>query len=184
MTNAVLYPRFTLPRLKEALADTPVALTPGPRQCGKTPLARQVGDAAGYTYVSFDDDVTLAAAKADPVGFVADLPEHTVLDEVQRAPGLFTAIKTAVDRNRAPGRFIMTGSANVLLVPKLADSLAGRMEILRLHPLAQCELAAAVPRFLDSLFGARFKTRRSERLGRDLADRIAAGGYPAALARA
>ena len=118
------------------------------------------------------------------MGFVADLPERTILDEVQRAPGLFTALKTAVDRDRAPGRFLLTGSANVLLVPKLADSLAGRMEILRLHPLAQCELAAAVPRFLDSLSGARFKTRRSERLGRDLADRIVAGGYPAALARA
>ena len=128
--------------------------------------------------------MALGAAEADPVGFVADLPERTILDEVQRAPGLFTALKTAVDRDRAPGRFLLTGSANVLLVPKLADSLAGRMEILRLHPLAQCELAAAVPRFLDSLSGARFKTRRSERLGRDLADRIVAGGYPAALARA
>lgn len=85
---------------------------------------------------------------------------------------------------RTPGRFLLTGSANVLLVPKLADSLAGRMEILRLHPLAQCELAGSVPRFLDSLFGARFKTRTSERLGKDLAERVAAGGYPAALARA
>ena len=156
----------------------------GPRQCGKTTLARMAGDKRGYAYFSFDDGVALGAAEADPVGFVADLPERTILDEVQRAPGLFTALKTAVDRDRAPGRFLLTGSANVLLVPKLADSLAGRMEILRLHPLAQCELAAAVPRFLDSLSGARFKTRRSERLGRDLADRIVAGGYPAALARA
>jgi len=183
MTDAVLYPRFALPRLKEALADTPVVLVHGPRQCGKTTLARQVGDAAGYTYVSFDDDVTLAAAQADPVGFVADLPEHTVLDEVQRAPGLFTAIKTAVDRNRAPGRFILTGSANVLLVPRLADSLAGRLEILRLHPLAQSELARKAPRFLEALFGATFMVRRAARLGAELAERIVAGGYPAALAR-
>ena len=182
--DAVLYPRFALPRLKEALADTPVVLIHGPRQCGKTTLARQVGDAAGYRYVSFDDDVTLAAAQSDPVGFVADLPDHTVLDEVQRAPGLFTAIKTAVDRNRAPGRFILTGSANVLLVPRLADSLAGRMEILRLHPLAQSELARQAPRFLEALFGATFTVRRVERLGAALAERLVAGGYPAALARA
>ncbi|MBI3319948.1 MAG: ATP-binding protein [Candidatus Omnitrophica bacterium] len=184
MIDAALYPRFALPRLKEALADTPVVLVHGPRQCGKTTLARQVGDTAGYAYVSFDDDVTLAAAQADPVGFVADLPEHTVLDEVQRAPSLFTAIKTVVDRDRAPGRFILTGSANVLLVPRLADSLAGRLEILRLHPLAQSELARKAPRFLEALFGATFTVRRAERLGAELAERIVAGGYPAALARA
>ncbi len=184
MTDKRFYPRFALPRLQEALADTPVVLIHGPRQCGKTTLARQVGDAAGYTYISFDDDVTLAATKADPVGFVADLPEHTVLDEVQRAPGLFTAIKTAVDRQRTPGRFLLTGSANVLLVPRLADSLAGRMEILRLHPLAQSELARRVPRFLEALFEARFPVRHTERLGLALAERIVAGGYPTALARA
>jgi len=142
MVDKVLYARGAQTRLEEALADTPVVLVHGPRQCGKTTLARLVGDARGYAYVSFDDDVALAAAKADPVGFVIDLPDKAVLDEVQRAPGLFTAIKTAVDRLRTPGRFILTGSANILLVPKLADSLAGRMEILRLHPLAQCELAA------------------------------------------
>ena len=106
-----------------------MVLIHGPRQCGKTTLAREAGDAAGYAYVSFDDDVALAAAKADPMGFIADLPPRSVLDEVQRAPSLFTAIKMAVDRNRTPGRFILTGSANVLLVPTLADSLAGRMEI-------------------------------------------------------
>ena len=184
MATLPLHPRFAEPRLVEALGDSPVVLIHGPRQCGKTTLARMAGNKRGYAYFSFDDGVVLGAAEADPVGFVADLPERTILDEVQRAPGIFTALKTAVDRNRAPGRFLLTGSANVLLAPKLADSLAGRMEILRLHPLAQCELAANMPRFLDSLFGARFKTRKSQRLGKHLAERVAAGGYPAALARA
>lgn len=178
-----LHPRFAEPRLVEALADTPVVLIHGPRQCGKTTLAQIVGNKRGYVYLSFDDDVTLAAARADPVGFVADLPERAILDEVQRAPGIFTALKTTVDRHRTPGRFLLTGSANVLLVPKLADSLAGRMEILRLHPLAQCELGANEPRFLDLLFRGGFKTRRHERLGTELAERVAAGGYPAALDR-
>ena len=177
------YPRFAKTRLTDALADTPVVLVHGPRQCGKTTLAREVGDAAGYAYVSFDDDVALAAAKADPLGFISDLPPRSVLDEVQRAPSLFTALKAAVDRDRTPGRFILTGSANVLLVPTLADSLAGRMEILRLHPLAQGELGRRAPRFLDALFGGTFKLRRTERLGGELAERIVAGGYPAALVR-
>lgn len=88
-----------------------------------------------------------------------------------------------MDRDRRPGRFILTGSANVLLAPKLSDSLAGRMELMRLHPLAQCEVAGTASRFLDALFRAGFKARRYERLGGELAERIVAGGYPAALAR-
>jgi len=183
MPNPAFHPRFIRPRLTEALTDTPVVLVHGPRQCGKTTLARQVGDAKGYAYISFDDDVQRASAQADPVGFVADLPHKVVLDEVQRVPTLFTSIKAAVDRDRRSGRFILTGSANVLLVPRLADSLAGRLEILRLHPLAQAELAHRRPGFLDALFGAAFETRTQPRLGRELADRIAAGGNPAALAR-
>lgn len=183
MTDATLYVRHVRPRLLEALADTPVVLIHGPRQCGKTTLARQVGDAAGYAYSSFDDDVLRASAQSDPAGFVADLPDKVVLDEVQRVPELFTTLKSAVDRDRRPGRFILTGSANVLLVPKLADSLAGRMEILRLHPLAQAELAAKAPGFLDALFGKGFKAGATQRLGRELAERIVTGGYPAAIAR-
>jgi len=193
MNRPIFHPRFVLPRLTEALQDTPVVLIHGPRQCGKTTLARTVGDAAGYAYISFDDEVLRASVLADPVGFVADLPDKVVLDEVQRVPELFTALKVAVDRDRRPGRFILTGSANVLLVPRLADSLAGRMEILRLHPLAQSELAAKQPNFLDALFGEGFtqrwqeplrgKTTQQARLGKELAERIAGGGYPAALAR-
>jgi uncharacterized protein len=125
MEKQNFYPRYIRYRVEEALADTPVVLIHGPRQCGKTTLARQIGDEKGYAYFSFDDDVQRAAAKTDPVGYVADLPERAVLDEVQRAPELFTSLKAEVDSRREPGRFILTGSANVLLVPKLADSLAG-----------------------------------------------------------
>ena len=183
MPEAAIYPRYALPRLTEALADSPVVLIHGPRQCGKTTLAQTQGRHSKYAYLSFDDDVVRGAAQTDPAGFMSDLPQRVILDEVQRVPALFAALKIAVDRKRVPGHFILTGSANVLLVPKLADSLAGRMQILRLHPLAQCELARHAPGFLDALFAGRFKFRQSERLGGQLAQRIAAGGYPAALAR-
>ena len=177
------YPRFIRAALEEALVDTPVVLLHGPRQCGKTTLARLVGDSLGHTYITFDDDTQLAAATNDPAGFVASLPQRVVLDEVQRVPSLFLALKAAVDRDRKPGRFILTGSANVLLVPKLADSLAGRMEILRLHPLSQSEMAREKPGFIHALFAGRFQSHRGARLGIELASRIAAGGFPAALVR-
>ena len=177
------YPRVLAPRLREAIADTPAVLVHGPRQSGKTTLARMVGEPRGYRYVSFDDDAVLAAARHDPVGFVARLPAKTILDEVQRVPELFSALKAAVDRRRTAGRFILTGSANVLLVPRLAESLAGRMALLRLHPLAQCEIAGARPGFIDAVFTGHFRTGMTERLGADLAERIVAGGYPAALVR-
>lgn len=175
--------RAITPRLLDAIADSPVVLIHGPRQCGKTTLARLVGDARGYHYVSFDDDSARASAIADPAGFVQDLPEHVVLDEVQRTPGLFAAIKLSVDRDRRPGRFILTGSSNILLLPRLADSLAGRMEILRLHPLSQAELAGAATTFLDQLLRGHLAAKPAVRMGRMLAERIVAGGYPAALAR-
>ncbi len=180
MAAQPLIARFLRPRLIEALGDTPVVLVHGPRQCGKTTLAQTITD---YAYITFDDEVQLAAAKADPVGFVADLPDRVILDEVQRIPEVFTSLKATVDRDRRSGRFLLTGSANVLLAPKLSDSLAGRMELLRLHPLAQCEIEGASSRFIDLLFARGFKARTLGRLGSELVERIVAGGYPAALAR-
>jgi predicted AAA+ superfamily ATPase len=184
MPGAELYPRQTASMLTEALTDSPAVLIHGPRQCGKTTLARMVAEPLGYRYFTFDEAVARHAAELDPAGFVADLPGPVILDEVQHVPALFAALKTAIDRDRKPGRFILTGSTNVLLLPRLSDSLAGRMEILRLHPLAQCELARAPSDFLDTLFDGGFGTGHWERMGAALAERIAAGGYPAALARA
>jgi predicted AAA+ superfamily ATPase len=177
------YPRLAEARLAEALTDTPVVLVHGPRQCGKTTLARMVGDRAGHAYFTFDDAATLSAAQTDPTGFVDDLPERAILDEVQRVPHLFASLKRAVDRDRRPGRFLLTGSSNVLLLPRLSDSLAGRMEIVRLHPLAQAELHGGKSNFIERLFDDGFSIRLRPRLGRDLASLVASGGYPAALAR-
>lgn len=175
-------PRLIEGRLQDALGYSPVTLIHGPRQCGKTTLARRVGESLGYAYVSFDDPLRLEQARADPVGFVAGLSERTILDEVQRAPFLFSALKMKVDENRTAGRFILSGSSNVLLIPELSDTLAGRMVVLRLHPLAQSELEGVRPKFFRALFSRDFRPQVSEQPRRPVFDRVASGGYPPALA--
>lgn len=177
MKKLPIFPRYIRPRLLEALADTPAVLIHGPRQCGKTTLAQLVGEELGYRYFTFDDATVLAAAREDPVGFVARLPERAVLDEVQRVPTLFASLKRAIDQERKAGRFMLTGSANVLLVPQLSDSLAGRMEIVRLYPLAQCELAGTQPPFLKELLAGTLKLSHTGRLGAALVERLLKGGY-------
>jgi hypothetical protein len=178
-----LFPRYGEQRLREALHDSPAVLLHGPRQSGKTTLSRAVASQLGMGYRTLDEDATRLAAIQDPLGFVADLPRHCVLDEVQRAPDLFTSLKLVIDRDRTPGRFLLAGSSNVLLLPRLADSLAGRMSIIRLHPLAQVEIERSQPTFLDQLFKAEFSIREWRRQGSELATRMVAGGYPSAIAR-
>lgn len=121
--------RFAQPLLEESLEDSPVVLVHGPRQCGKSTLVKMLGGQMGYQYLTFDVDSIREAAQSDPMGFVDHLPERVILDEVQRAPQIFTSLKAAVDRDRQPGRFLLTGSSNVLLLPTLSDSMAGRMAI-------------------------------------------------------
>ena len=176
-------PRLAQASLQASLTDTPVVLLQGPRQCGKTTLARSVAEPAGFGYLSFDDDNLVRAARADPLGFVTDLPAKMVLVEVQRVPEIFTTLKLVVDRDRQPGRFLLTGSADVLLLPKLADSLAGRIEVIRLHPLSQVELRQQSAGFLQQLFRAEFGVVAASRMGLALAALLVAGGFPAALTR-
>ncbi|RKY18709.1 MAG: AAA family ATPase [Planctomycetota bacterium] len=183
MLGGPTYRRDVEPRLRAALADSPVVLIHGPRQCGKTTLAQMVGDELGYRFVSFDDPELRSVAIEDPMGFVAELPERVILDEVQHVPALFSTLKLLVDRDRVPGRFLLTGSTDVLLLPKLADSLAGRMEIVRLHPLSQAELSGSASGFLDALFGDGLESAGGGRLGGELLERVVSGGYPAALER-
>ncbi len=173
-----MYPRFITERLQAALADSRVVLLSGARQTGKSTLARAHAAAVGARYVTFDDPSVLAAAR-DATGFLDNLGERIVIDEVQRAPWLFSAIKVSVDRDPRPGRFLLTGSANVLVLPGLSDSLAGRMEILKLRPLCQGEIEGRRGRFLESLFDGRpWRLQAEAAAGERLTGRLARGGYP------
>ncbi len=170
--------------LIESVRDTPVTLIHGPRQSGKTTFVKNMGESLDYSYYTFDDAETRIFAQNDPMGFISDCPDQVILDEIQRVPELCRALKLSVDRNRKPGRFILTDSTSLLLVPELADALVGRMEVLRLHPLSQQEIEQTQsPPFLDRLFAGDFQMRQKNRLAKSLADRIVSGGYPEALNR-
>jgi len=177
------YPRLLQQHLEEALDDTPVVLIHGPRQCGKTTLAKKVGALRGYAYISFDDVNLVAAAKADPVGFVDRLADKVILDEIQHVPELFGSLKHAVDSNRTSGRFLLTGSANVLLLPKLADSLAGRIEMIHLHALSRCEIEASGEGILAGLFRGKVPARAVHKLADNMAKCVIEGGFPEPLQR-
>ncbi len=176
-----MYPRFIENRVNEALTDTRVVLVSGPRQSGKTTLARQIAS-TNIPFLNLDDKTTLDAASADPVGFIRGL-DRAVIDEIQRVPDLLLAIKTAVDTDPRPGRFLLTGSANLMTVPRVADSLAGRMKVVRLLPLAQAELQGKPSVFLETVFAGQVPKIGDAVAGADLLERVLAGGYPEALTR-
>jgi predicted AAA+ superfamily ATPase len=182
-----MHPRHIAPLLTDALTDTPVVLVNGARQSGKSTLVQSLPGPAGVArqYLTLDDAVVLSAAKSDPAGFINALQGAVTLDEVQRVPELFLAIKAAVDRQRQPGRFLLTGSANVMLLPGIADSLAGRMEVLSLWPLSGAELADSPGlNRADALFMGDWSALAVPPCEREeLIARLLAGGFPDAVAR-
>jgi predicted AAA+ superfamily ATPase len=168
--------------VETALTDTRVVLLIGPRQAGKTTLARQLAG-TDRPYITLDDAGALSAARADPVGFVRGI-ERAVIDEVQRAPELMLAIKESVDRDDRPGRFLLTGSANIATVPMIADSLAGRMATISLLPFAQSEIRSTPGRLLDRLFAGEDPIAGKDAIfGDEMVALVLRGGYPEALRR-
>ena len=182
-----MIPRHLTAPLLDALADTPAVLVNGARQTGKSTLVQSAQLARPMRqYLTFDDPGILAAAKGDPNGFIAGLNPPVTLDEVQHVPEIFPVIKAAIDRKREPGRFLLTGSANVMLLPKLSESLAGRMEVLTLWPFSQGELHGVRENFIDTLFTGRPAKWSGRSPGvdwKELLKTVIAGGYPPAVAR-
>jgi uncharacterized protein len=179
--------RHITENLVQALGDTPVVLVNGARQTGKSTLVQSTEPpVSGRQYLTFDNTNLLAAAKGDPSGFVSGLTTPVTLDEVQHVPEIFPAIKLAVDRKRESGRFLLTGSADVLLLPGLSESLAGRMEVLTLWPFSQGEMAGTREHFIDTLFSKQpsWQKERTGALQRgELFEKVMSGGYPPVVAR-
>ena len=182
MKSPAFFPRHLTAQLVRALSETPVVCLLGPRQSGKTTLVRTLSRA----YVSLDDENLLRTAKQDPAGFVGALPDPVTIDEVQLAPALLRAIKVSVDNDRRAGRFLLTGSANLLLLPKLSESLAGRMEVLHLQPFCEAEKERQPGGFLGAFLRGEIAPAI---LGGDevpitgIAARMVAGGYPEPFGR-
>lgn len=177
-----MFARNVLSAVEEALADTPAVMVVGARQTGKSTLARRLMESRREAeYVTFDDGGMLDVAESDPMAFVADRRSLLVLDEIQKAPALLPAIKAAIDRDRRPGRFLLTGSADVLALPRVSESLAGRIEVITLWPLSQGELRGRRERFVDAVL--RGERPRGEGDAEPLVDRILRGGYPEVLSR-
>lgn len=172
------HPRYLQQQVLDALSDTPVVCILGPRQVGKTTLAKQLQPER--TYISFDDASLLDAARFDPVGFVVGLPDQVILDEVQRVPELLSAIKLSVDNDRRPGRFILTGSANLLLLPGVQESLAGRMEVIYLNPLSEQEKHHSSYSLLDEMISGQLKPVITgiQPPVAGVAEAVVRGGYP------
>lgn len=177
--------RHVMPRLLEALSDTRVVVVQGARQVGKTTLVTQVVERIGGRLVTLDDDLTRSAAQADPAGFLRQNPDGLLaIDEVQRVPALVLALKLAVDRDPRPGRFLLTGSANLLRLPAMQDSLAGRAENVDLYGFSQGEIVGVPEQFIDRLLAGETSLGHASDLTRaDYLERACAGGYPQALAR-
>ncbi len=179
-----MFKRHITHKLDEVLADTPVTLITGPRQSGKTTLVKSLAlpSEQQFNYVTLDDEIDRDYALNDPIGFIRRY-DRLIIDEIQRAPNLLLAIKKSVDEDRRPGRFILTGSANVLTVPSFADSLAGRMENLTLLPLSQAELSGNKTNWLDAVFAGDIPPPHSKDIGETLMTKILTGGYPEVVAR-
>lgn len=196
--------RHLTAKVSASLQDTPAVLVNGPRQCGKTTLVQQfargttnsISDdqglqdpSIGMTYLTLDDPAVLEAARFDPVGLLRQL-DRAIIDEVQRAPQLLLALKLSIDQDLRPGRFLLTGSANLLALPSIADSLAGRMEVHNLLPLSQTELQRRPSDFLRRVQAHDWPLTHPQWVipevngRRDTVLNALAGGYPEMRSRA
>ncbi len=174
-----MYKRYLESKIHKSLKFSPATLILGSRQCGKTTLVQSIRDQNAFRYLSFDDLSLLQSARTDPSQFFKFNPPPLILDEVQRTPELFLPMKLTIDSNRKPSMFLLTGSANPLMLPNLGDSLAGRMVIQHLWPLSQGELMNHKENFLQAIFADDLPfLDMPPLLNEELFQKIRVGGFP------
>ncbi len=171
--------RKSLEKAAEILKETQILYINGIRQCGKSTLAMQLASQFGLEYLSFDSPSILAAAQHDPQAFIENIKSNIVIDEVQMAPEIFRNLKIFVDEQRRKNadqqlKILLTGSANILLLPKLADSLVGRMQIMTLYPFGYSEFSNST--FLNDAFSGNFRLQNHNR--RDIIPMIRKATFP------
>ncbi|MCL1800803.1 MAG: ATP-binding protein [Promicromonosporaceae bacterium] len=183
MSSQTNIPRHALDPVSTALQDTRVVLVNGARQSGKSTLVKRAAINTGAHWFTLDNAATRKMAIEDPYGFVR-LEDRMIIDEIQRVPQLLLSIKELVDSDPVPGRFLLTGSARVMGLRDLPDTLVGRMETIELWPLSQGEIDRTPDGFVDQVFALGAAIRhRSEVTRDDYVNRLVRGGFPDALSR-
>jgi len=175
------YKRWQTENIREALKNRRVVVISGARQTGKTTLSKQVIEKTG-DYRTLDDTDMLNYALSDPKGFVNNKAGTMVIDEIQKAPKLISEIKQVVDKNNRPGQYLLTGSANILTLPIIGDSLTGRAKYMRLRPLTSGEIIEKKPAFMERVFNMDFPDKISGYNKERIIDMAFRGGYPEAVA--
>lgn len=180
--------RYLQDPILDSLKHFPVVLLTGARQVGKSTLAQTLIESSWRaTYLTLDDRAILDAALRDPDGFVSGTPTPAVIDEVQRAPDLMRALKRMVDRQRKPGQYLLTGSANIMTLSAVSESLAGRIALHTLYPFCWPEfLEKPPPTILKDLFQVTTTKELLQRLPippkgdykAQIIERVLVGGYP------
>ncbi len=178
MTN--YYARWQLGTLQHSMNTRRVVLLTGPRQCGKTTLAKQMASGDVH-YLTLDDMNHQEAAQDDPQSFVRHEAKTIIIDEVQRVPELLQAIKLVVDDTNRPGQYLLTGSTNIQSLPGVQESLAGRITKVRLRPLSNGEVLNSEPNFIESAFNQSFNYNCVPHNRDKLLETAFRGGYPEAI---
>ena len=175
-----MLPRWQKKSIETAMGERRVLLLTGPRQCGKTTLVKHL-DKKNTEYRTLDDKISRELADVDPAEFISHGKGMLIIDEVQKSPDLLPVIKMAVDENRRPGQFLLTGSSNVRKLPGVRESLAGRVAKIRLRTLTEGEIRNTGTGFLERAFDQDFKYAWEHYSRGELIEAASRGGYPEAI---
>ena len=177
------YYRWQNASIENALRKRRVVTLSGARQCGKTTLIKHITKNAPENFIfrTLDDKGLLKSALDDPITFVKHARGSMIIDEVQKAPDIVSAVKQVVDNNNRRGQFLLTGSADITSLQEVSESLAGRVKNIRLRPLTNGEILGRRPSFIKKCFGKNFSPQIKGFDKETIIKMAFRGGYPEAV---